>query len=91
MSKFVELVEAILRETSLERLRISSLGVEFVSKELINLMRNRRINPYVHLSIQSGSTDILRAMNRHYDGATLRQVLSDLRSLEREDGLSLNI
>jgi tRNA A37 methylthiotransferase MiaB len=79
LSKFVELVEVILKKTTLERLRISSLGVEFVSDELIQLFQNTRINPYIHLSIQSGSTPILKAMNRHYDGIKLREVLTKLR------------
>ena len=90
-SKFVELVEHVLSDTSLERLRISSLGVEFVSDKLISLFANIRINPYVHLSIQSGSSKILKAMNRHYDGSQLREVLEKLRNMKREDGLRLNI
>lgn len=91
MSKFVELVEVILEKTTIERLRISSLGVEFVSDVLISLFEKRRINPYIHLSIQSGSSKILKAMNRHYDGDRLRRVLKKLRNIEREDGLMLNI
>jgi MiaB/RimO family radical SAM methylthiotransferase len=90
-SKFVELVERVLSETRLERLRISSLGVEFVTDRLIDLFRNTRINAYVHLSIQSWSSKILRAMNRHYDGDRVREVLKKLRHLEREDGTMLNI
>ena len=91
LSKFVELVEVILEKTTLERLRISSLGVEFVSDELIQLFQNTRINPYIHLSIQSGSTPILKAMNRHYDGIKLREVLTKLRWLKRADGHTINI
>lgn len=91
LSKFVELVEVILEKTTLERLRISSLGVEFVSDELIQLFQNTRINPYIHLSIQSGSTPILKAMNRHYDGIKLREVLTKLRWLKRHDGHTINI
>lgn len=90
-SKFVELVEAVLFDTSLERLRISSLGVEFVSDRLISLFANIRINPYIHLSIQSGSSRILKSMNRHYDGVKLREVLEKLRNVKRDDKISLNI
>lgn len=91
LSKFVELVEVVLEKTHIERIRISSLGVEFLSDELIELFRNPRINAYVHLSIQSGSSTILRAMNRHYDGEKLREVLTQLRQLQRDDGVFLNI
>lgn len=90
-SRFVELVEAVLRETELERLRISSLGVEFCSNALIELFAHPRIVAYAHLSIQAGSTSILKTMNRHYDGSQLREVLSKLRNIKRADGVELNI
>ena len=74
-SQFIYLIKTILEETEIERVRISSLGVEFFSDELINLFKNERIIAYVHLSIQSGSTPILAKMNRHYDGKKVREVL----------------
>jgi threonylcarbamoyladenosine tRNA methylthiotransferase MtaB len=91
MSRFVELVEVILQETTIERIRISSLGVEFFDERLIALFRNPRINAYVHLSIQSGSPSILRTMNRHYDDAEVRRVLTKLQNTSRDDGVILNI
>jgi MiaB/RimO family radical SAM methylthiotransferase len=90
-SKLIDLIRRVLSDTQLERLRISSLGVEFLTDELIDMFKNRRINAYVHLSIQSGSSTMLHAMNRHYDGVRVRAVLEKLRCLEREDGVMLNI
>jgi tRNA A37 methylthiotransferase MiaB len=57
----------------------------------MELFKTPRISAYVHLSIQSGSDRILKAMNRHYDRAKLLQVLEDLRSLQRDDGVQINI
>lgn len=91
LSKFVELVEAIVEDTTIERIRISSLGVEFCTDRLIELFANPRIIAYPHLSIQSGSTPILEKMGRHYDGVFLRSVLEKLWSIKREDGIGLNI
>ncbi len=90
-SRIIELIKAVLVETNLERLRISSLGVEFCSDALIAIFANPRINAYIHLSIQSGSSKILWSMNRHYDGDRLREVLEKLRWLKREDNVMLNI
>ncbi len=90
-SKFVELVSKVLSDTTLERLRISSLGVEFCSDALIALFENPRIIAYAHLSIQSGSTNILKSMNRHYDGVRVREVLQKLRNIRRKDRVILNI
>lgn len=90
-TRFPLLIEEILTKTTIERLRVSSLGVEFVDQRLMELFQKPRVSAYVHLSIQSGSDAILRSMNRHYDRTKLLQVLSDLRSLEREDGVLVNI
>ena len=67
------------------------MGVEFFDDKLIALFENPRINAYVHLSIQSGSSNILKKMNRHYDGEKVRQVLRQLRQIKRTDGVMLNI
>lgn len=90
-SKFANLVHQILEKTEIERIRISSLGVEFFSDEVIDLFANSRIIAYAHLSIQSGSTKILQKMNRHYTGEQTREVLSKLRQIQREDNVILNI
>jgi tRNA A37 methylthiotransferase MiaB len=81
----------VLETTTLERLRISSLGVEFCSDDLIALFAEPRIVAYAHLSIQSGSTSVLKAMNRHYDGERVREVLTKLRAIKRSDSMNLNI
>ena len=90
-SRLVELVEVILEKTTIARIRLSSLGVEFFDKKMITLFAHPRINPYVHLSIQSGSSPILRSMNRHYDENKVREVLASLRTLSRHDGIRMNI
>ncbi|MFA6090653.1 MAG: radical SAM protein [Candidatus Gracilibacteria bacterium] len=90
-SRFPELLREILEKTQLPRLRVSSLGVEFVNDELLELFKSRRISAYIHLSIQSGSDAILKKMNRHYDRPKLLQVLVGLNALNREDGVQINI
>lgn len=90
-SKFGELIKNILEKTDIERIRISSLGVEFFTDELISLFKNERINAYVHLSIQSGSEKILKKMNRHYGREKLLDTLTKLREIKRNDGVEINI
>ena len=61
-TKFVDLIKAIMGETAIERLRLSSLNPREVSGDLLELMsQNSRICPHLHLSIQSGDDEILRA------------------------------
>ena len=61
-----ELIERILSETGVIRLRLSSLQPSEVSPALINLWRDGRLCPHFHLSLQSGSDSVLARMNRRY-------------------------
>ena len=65
--RFEELVRAILRETELEKLRLSSVEPMDWTDGLIELVASEpRIAKHAHLPLQSGSDRILRAMHRKY-------------------------
>jgi threonylcarbamoyladenosine tRNA methylthiotransferase MtaB len=62
-----ELVSTILRETSLPRLRLSSIEPMDWTPELLALLASQpRLARHAHLPLQSGSDAILRAMHRRY-------------------------
>ncbi|HEV2494635.1 MAG TPA: tRNA (N(6)-L-threonylcarbamoyladenosine(37)-C(2))-methylthiotransferase MtaB [Terriglobia bacterium] len=64
---FLGLLEKILAETSIPRLRISSIEPMDVSAELIRLVASEpRLARHFHVPLQSGSDRILRLMNRRY-------------------------
>ena len=63
----IHLVRAILEETSLEKLRISSVEPMDWSDELIDLVATSpRIAKHAHVPMQSGSDTVLRRMHRKY-------------------------
>ena len=65
--KFEELIGAILDETPLEKLRISSVEPMDWSDWLIRLMADSsRIAKHAHVPMQSGSDAVLRRMHRKY-------------------------
>ncbi len=65
--RFEAVVRAILDETELEKLRISSVEPMDWSDELIALVAGSpRIARHAHLPLQSGSDRVLRAMHRKY-------------------------
>jgi threonylcarbamoyladenosine tRNA methylthiotransferase MtaB len=66
-SKLEDLVQAILEETELEKLRISSVEPMDWSDSFIQLMsESPRIAKHAHVPMQSGSDAVLRRMHRKY-------------------------
>jgi threonylcarbamoyladenosine tRNA methylthiotransferase MtaB len=64
---FVALLDRILGETAIARIRISSIEPMDVTPELIGLARReKRVAEHFHVPLQSGSDRILRLMNRRY-------------------------
>ncbi len=90
-SKLWDLLEYILEKTEIPRIRISSLGPEFVDEKVLKIFENKRIYPHFHYSIQSGSSEVLHAMRRHYNGDYMRDLLKKTLNIKREDGVKVSI
>ena len=78
-SKFPELLATILKKTDIQRVRISSLGPEFFSDRLFEVLKDPRICRHIHLSIQSGSTSVLEKMKRNYNAKDVERVIKKLK------------
>lgn len=62
------LLELILNSTAIKRIRLSSIEINELTPELIEVIRvnKDRIAPHLHMPLQSGSNRILELMNRPY-------------------------
>jgi len=79
--RFEELVGAILAETSLEKLRISSVEPMDWSDELIETMAaSSRIATHAHVPLQSASDAVLRRMHRKYRPWHYREKILKIRN-----------
>lgn len=66
-TSFLGLLEQLLAQTAIPRIRISSIEPMDVSSELIRLVaREPRLADHFHVPLQSGSDRTLRQMNRRY-------------------------
>ncbi len=90
-SKLFELLEYILDNSEIKRLRISSLGPEFVDEKLLKIFENSRIYPHFHFSVQSGSSKVLENMRRHYTWKFMKDILLKLRDIKRKDWVKISI
>jgi threonylcarbamoyladenosine tRNA methylthiotransferase MtaB len=65
--RLADLLRRILNETTIERIRLSSVEPMDFTDDLLNLMATTpRIAKHVHAPLQSGSDTILRRMHRKY-------------------------
>jgi threonylcarbamoyladenosine tRNA methylthiotransferase MtaB len=66
-SRFIDLLRAVLRNTDVRRLRISSVEPMDWSADLLELIASEpRVAKHVHLPLQSGSDAVLKRMFRKY-------------------------
>jgi len=73
------LLQRILKETEVARLRLSSLQPQEISPEFIGLWRDRRLCRHFHLSLQSGSDAVLSRMKRRYTVGDYQQAVASIR------------
>lgn len=71
-----DLIAALLRETEIKRMRVSSLEPEDFRLEWLELWQDARMCRHFHLPMQSGSDAILRRMARRYTSARYREIIT---------------
>jgi len=79
--KLTDLLEELAQIPGLMRIRVSSLEPGNISEELLDVFcAHPNIMPHIHLSVQSGSDNILRRMGRPYGSAELREKIALIKS-----------
>jgi len=76
-----DLVAAILRETDVSRLRLSSLEPWDLDEEFFSLWADPRLQPHLHLPLQSGCDSTLKRMARKTSTAAFRALVAAARRL----------
>ena len=83
-----DLIEALLQETEIPRIRVSSLEPEDFRLEWLELWRNPRMCRHLHLPMQSGSDYILRRMARRYNSERYHTIVTTAR--QRVPGIAIS-
>jgi threonylcarbamoyladenosine tRNA methylthiotransferase MtaB len=76
----LHLVAAVLAETSIPRLRLSSLEPWDLPADFFELWRNERLLPHLHLPLQSGCDATLRRMARRTTQADFARLVEAARA-----------
>jgi threonylcarbamoyladenosine tRNA methylthiotransferase MtaB len=90
-ASLLKLLQRILAETAVPRLRVSSLQPQEISPELLALWEDRRLCPHFHVPLQSGSDRILAAMRRRYDTACFARTVELVRRAVPDAGITTDL
>jgi len=88
----LHLLQRIEDETSLERLRISSIEPMEITDDLIHhAARSKILCRHFHIPLQSGDDGILKAMNRHYSTEAFRNRVAAILDAVPGAGIGIDV
>jgi threonylcarbamoyladenosine tRNA methylthiotransferase MtaB len=85
------LLEMVLAETEIPRIRLSSLQPPEVTPGLLGLWQDRRLCPHFHLSLQSGGDAVLGRMKRRYTAGDYLETVNNIRRAVPEAAITTDI
>ena len=88
---FAGLLKILLENTSHIAFRISSFYPEHITERLCAVLATPRVRPSFHLSVQSGSDEILRAMRRQYKAKDVWRAVQLLRQTKENPFIACDI
>jgi threonylcarbamoyladenosine tRNA methylthiotransferase MtaB len=86
-----DLIKAILRDTDVPRLRLSSLEPWDLDADFFSLWRNNRLMPHLHLPLQSGCESALKRMARKTTPQSFRELVAAARSVIPDVAITTDI
>ena len=90
-TNLTELIRKVLAETTVDRLRISSLQPQEITPELLNLWENPRLCPHFHIPLQTGCDTMLRSMRRRYNTTQFAETVQLIRAKILDAGVTTDI
>lgn len=90
-SSLYTLVETLLKETDVPRVRLGSLEPWDLPEHFFSLFANTRLMPHLHLPLQSGNDKILRKMARRCKTAAFAALAGQARAAIADFSLSTDI
>ena len=85
------LARAILQNTDVSRLRVSSIEPWDLTPELLSLWPHPRLCRHLHLPLQSGCDDTLRRMGRRYDTRWFERLVTEIRGRIPDSSITTDV
>jgi threonylcarbamoyladenosine tRNA methylthiotransferase MtaB len=89
---FSDLLNKLVKINGLERLRISSIETTELNENVLDVLRNSKVLvDHLHIPIQAGSNEILKAMNRKYDLDFFFDKIKEIRGIRPDIAISTDV
>ncbi|MCI6610410.1 MAG: tRNA (N(6)-L-threonylcarbamoyladenosine(37)-C(2))-methylthiotransferase MtaB [Ezakiella sp.] len=90
--KLIDVVEKIAHTAPNSRIRMSSLEISIITEDFLKRLKALdNFCEHLHLSLQSGSDTILKAMNRKYNKAIFKEKVDMIRNYFPNAGITTDI
>lgn len=91
-SSLADAVECVCSVNGIKRVRLSSLEPELMTEDVLKrLAKQEKFCPHFHLSLQSGCTETLKRMNRHYTADEYAQIVENIRRIFDNPSITTDI
>lgn len=90
-SDLYNLVQFILKETDVPRIRFGSLEPWDLHEEFFQLFEDPRLMPHLHLPLQSGSDSVLKRMSRRCKTQDFARLIDDARRVIKDFNVTTDI
>lgn len=88
----IDMLEEIEEIHGIERVRIGSIDPTFFTEDIKErLVKLKKLCPHFHLSLQSGSNDTLKRMNRRYSKEEYKEIVNMLRKAIKDVSITTDI
>lgn len=89
---FASLLKDILKIEGLKRLRISSIEMNEITEEVLQILKeNNILVSHFHIPLQSGSNEILKQMNRKYTKEDFIKKINAIRSIRKDISITTDL
>lgn len=91
-TNFSTLLKELIKIEGLERIRISSIEITELTEEVLDVLRSSSvIVDHLHIPLQAGSDEILKAMNRKYDLTYFFEKIKEIRKIRPNIAISTDV
>ncbi len=86
-----QLLDALLTQTAIPRIRLSSIGPQYLRPAFWEVYADPRICDYLHLSVQSGSDPVLALMDRGHRTSEIINIAKQSRRVRPDTALAADL